>query len=109
MTSQAFRSLMVFIGMMALVGAFHRSQLTRTMARLFAGEGGGEDSYRINKLVGLGTLQVTTKLELKKGQNCVICRCWLSKKFPMCDGAHAPHNRATGDNVGPAIVTVTEE
>lgn len=27
-----------------------------------------------------------------------------SKKFPYCDGAHAAHNAATGDNVGPLII-----
>ena len=31
-------------------------------------------------------------------------RCWKSKKFPYCDGAHAKHNAETGDNVGPLIV-----
>ncbi|WIA15214.1 hypothetical protein OEZ85_001892 [Tetradesmus obliquus] len=34
----------------------------------------------------------------------VFCRCWKSKKFPYCDGAHAKHNTETGDNVGPLIV-----
>mmetsp|Transcript_77577 Transcript_77577/g.203680 ORF Transcript_77577/g.203680 Transcript_77577/m.203680 type:complete len:101 (-) Transcript_77577:68-370(-) len=34
----------------------------------------------------------------------VFCRCWKSKKFPYCDGAHAAHNKLTGDNVGPLIV-----
>ena len=58
----------------------------------------------------------------------VFCRCWKSKTFPYCDGSHAAvrrtrkpvwqarcrrltrgsraqHNKATGDNVGPLIVT----
>lgn len=34
----------------------------------------------------------------------VYCRCWKSKKFPYCDGAHAKHNDETGDNVGPLII-----
>jgi CDGSH-type Zn-finger protein len=34
----------------------------------------------------------------------VFCRCWKSKKFPLCDGSHVAHNRETGDNVGPLIV-----
>lgn len=34
----------------------------------------------------------------------VFCRCWKSKKFPYCDGAHVKHNQETGDNVGPLIV-----
>ncbi|VDN41857.1 unnamed protein product [Dibothriocephalus latus] len=32
------------------------------------------------------------------------CRCWLSSKFPYCDGAHNKHNKETGDNVGPLII-----
>ncbi|KAM8909455.1 CDGSH iron-sulfur domain-containing protein 1 [Spinachia spinachia] len=38
------------------------------------------------------------------GTKAVYCRCWKSKKFPFCDGAHAKHNDATGDNVGPLII-----
>merc|ERR1712126_265267 len=34
----------------------------------------------------------------------VYCRCWKSKKFPYCDGAHNAHNKLTGDNVGPLII-----
>lgn len=38
------------------------------------------------------------------GNKAVFCRCWRSKKFPYCDGAHAKHNESTGDNVGPLII-----
>ncbi|XP_032410465.1 CDGSH iron-sulfur domain-containing protein 1 [Xiphophorus hellerii] len=38
------------------------------------------------------------------GAKAVYCRCWKSKKFPYCDGAHNSHNEETGDNVGPLIV-----
>lgn len=38
------------------------------------------------------------------GTKAVYCRCWKSKKFPFCDGAHAKHNEETGDNVGPLII-----
>lgn len=31
-------------------------------------------------------------------------RCWKSKTFPYCDGAHNEHNKKTGDNVGPVVV-----
>ena len=44
--------------------------------------------------------------EMKDGEKLVLCRCWLSKTFPLCDGAHGNHNRATGDTVGPVIVTI---
>ncbi|KAK2160503.1 hypothetical protein LSH36_132g05056 [Paralvinella palmiformis] len=32
------------------------------------------------------------------------CRCWKSKKFPLCDGSHNAHNEETGDNVGPVVI-----
>lgn len=38
------------------------------------------------------------------GNKSVFCRCWKSKKFPYCDGAHATHNKECGDNIGPLIV-----
>ncbi|XP_029918212.1 CDGSH iron-sulfur domain-containing protein 1 [Myripristis murdjan] len=38
------------------------------------------------------------------GTKAVYCRCWKSKKFPYCDGAHTKHNEETGDNVGPIII-----
>ncbi|KAF6018790.1 hypothetical protein EB796_022893 [Bugula neritina] len=32
------------------------------------------------------------------------CRCWRSKKFPLCDGSHNKHNEDTGDNAGPLVI-----
>ncbi|KAG7035586.1 CDGSH iron-sulfur domain-containing protein NEET [Cucurbita argyrosperma subsp. argyrosperma] len=32
------------------------------------------------------------------------CRCWRSATFPLCDGSHVKHNKATGDNVGPLLL-----
>ena len=34
----------------------------------------------------------------------VMCRCWRSGTFPLCDASHVAHNKETGDNVGPLIV-----
>nr|CDS29709.1 expressed protein [Hymenolepis microstoma] len=33
-----------------------------------------------------------------------FCRCWKSKKFPYCDGAHNAYNKDTGDNIGPLVI-----
>ena len=63
---------------------------------------------RINTKVEQGSAKVVNTLELKAGEKCVICRCWKSGKFPLCDGAHTAHNEATGDNVGPAIISVAK-
>lgn len=38
----------------------------------------------------------------------MYCRCWQSGTFPLCDGAHVPHNKETGDNVGPLILSVAK-
>lgn len=46
---------------------------------------------------------------LEAGGKKVYCRCWQSGTFPLCDGAHMAHNKETGDNVGPLIVSVKKE
>ena len=63
-----------------------------------------ESDQRINNKIDLTSAKVVNTIEMKSGEKCVICRCWKSSKFPNCDGAHAVHNKETGDNVGPVIV-----
>ena len=38
------------------------------------------------------------------GGGVMFCRCFNSKKFPLCDGSHGDHNAACGDNAGPVVV-----
>jgi CDGSH-type Zn-finger protein len=80
-----------------------------TQTRLFAedyelmeGEG------KINLKVDLDSPKVATMDEIESGKK-IYCRCWMSGTFPLCDAAHVKHNKATGDNVGPLIVTVKKE
>lgn len=65
----------------------------------------GNAPARINTLVDVSSEKVVHQISINSGEKAVICRCWESTKFPYCDGAHVQHNKATGDNVGPAIVT----
>jgi len=72
------------------------------------------DLYQISD-DGAGRVNTSYKLESKKvaetfsiedlGNKTVFCRCWQSKKFPLCDGAHGKHNQKCGDNLGPVIIT----
>ena len=57
----------------------------------------------------VGSLHLRLKQVLEAGKKGVYCRCWMSGTFPACDGTHAKHNDATGDNVGPLIVSAAKE
>mmetsp|Transcript_22522 Transcript_22522/g.51568 ORF Transcript_22522/g.51568 Transcript_22522/m.51568 type:complete len:100 (-) Transcript_22522:317-616(-) len=63
---------------------------------------------RINTIVDLDSPKVATMDSIEKGKK-VYCRCWQSGTFPLCDGGHMKHNEATGDNVGPLIVSIKKE
>mmetsp|Transcript_112788 Transcript_112788/g.221122 ORF Transcript_112788/g.221122 Transcript_112788/m.221122 type:complete len:101 (-) Transcript_112788:83-385(-) len=57
----------------------------------------------------VNTIVVSDVEDLKRPDGKVVmCRCWRSKKFPYCDGAHAEHNKLTGDNVGPLIIKASK-
>ena len=78
-----------------------RPRTTSFAARLFDG--------KINAKIELDSPKVATMDKLAPGDKKVYCRCWLSGTFPLCDASHVPHNKETGDNVGPLIVSVPKE
>jgi CDGSH-type Zn-finger protein len=41
-----------------------------------------------------------TKVILQRGEVISLCRCWQSKKFPLCDGAH----KTIDNSWGPVMV-----
>ena len=60
---------------------------------------------RINNSIDLDSPKVATQEKLSDGDKKVYCRCWQSGTFPLCDGSHMAHNKETGDNVGPLILS----
>merc|ERR1711915_136980 len=82
---------------------------------IFIGASTGAGYIASRKITELGRANTTIKLDQDKVVDkfsakdiegkAVYCRCWKSKKFPYCDGAHNAHNKATGDNLGPLIIT----
>lgn len=43
--------------------------------------------------------------DVQAGKKAPICRCWKSKKHPLCDGSHNAWNKETGDKLGPLVVS----
>ncbi len=70
-------------------------------------------SQRANYSIKLGAEKVVDKVALgdivSSDRKNLFCRCWESKTFPYCDGSHAKHNKRTGDNTGPLIITGAPE
>lgn len=60
---------------------------------------------KINTKIDLDSPKVVNTEEVNAGEKKVFCRCWQSGTFPLCDAAHVAHNKETGDNVGPLIVS----
>jgi CDGSH-type Zn-finger protein len=86
--------------------AFSVAPQQSTQTRLFAGDYEPmEGEGKINLKFDLDSPKVATMAEIEKGKK-IYCRCWLSGTWPLCDATHVKHNEATGDNVGPLIVTV---
>jgi CDGSH-type Zn-finger protein len=81
-------------------------RVARVNAALFSTEVPAESvpsGERFNKIIELESAKVVSPMELKAGEKVVLCRCWQSSTFPLCNGSHMKHNKATGDNLGMLI------
>jgi len=75
----------------------------------FIGQKVAKSRARCNYVIKLNTDKVVDTADIEDlGDKKVFCRCWKSKKFPLCDGSHGAHNKETGDNVGPLIIKKKE-
>lgn len=60
---------------------------------------------RVNRKIQKDVDKVVTVAEIEElGDKTCYCRCWKSKKFPLCDGTHNKHNEEFNDNVGPVVI-----
>nr|XP_043632906.1 CDGSH iron-sulfur domain-containing protein NEET [Erigeron canadensis] len=75
---------------------------SRRMVGVVKAEGGGGINPEIRKSEDKVVDSVVVT-ELAKPLT-AYCRCWRSGTFPLCDGSHVKHNKATGDNVGPLLL-----
>lgn len=53
-----------------------------------------------------GALPMKEMYDLAPGKKAPVCRCWKSKKHPLCDGSHNAYNKETGAQLGPLVVSV---
>ncbi|KAL2097495.1 hypothetical protein ACEWY4_006702 [Coilia grayii] len=60
----------------------------------------------INLKIQKETRPVVNEIDIEDLSSTKVCycRCWRSKRFPVCDGSHKKHNQLTGDNVGPLVL-----
>ncbi|XP_059144183.1 CDGSH iron-sulfur domain-containing protein 2 homolog A-like [Physella acuta] len=60
---------------------------------------------KVNHSIQKEDSKVVTQMDIEDiGDKIAFCRCWRSKKFPLCDGSHNKHNDETRDNVGPLLL-----
>lgn len=83
----------------------YAAYLTYTSAKDKSAVGSGKSKPQVNPSIKKDQPKIVDTFDMEDlGNKTVFCRCWRSKKFPYCDGAHGAHNKECGDNVGPLII-----
>eukprot|EP00980_Cylindrotheca_fusiformis_P028615 scaffold22620_cov131-Cylindrotheca_fusiformis.AAC.10 len=95
--------------LIAQAAAFAPVSKPNAQSALFAEYEPMEGEGKMNLKIDLESKKVATVEQLSAGDKKTYCRCWLSGTFPLCDGTHVKHNQATGDNVGPLVISVAKE
>lgn len=79
--------------------------LTFAIYRAFCPNGRPAPSDIVNPSILKKNPKVVDTVEIEDiSEKAVFCRCWRTKNWPYCDGAHGAHNKETGDNVGPIVI-----
>lgn len=99
--------------LLVIVTAVIASLTTLLILQLANSFGGKSKSRKVNNKVKLDATKIVDTIkcpEIEDSAQCkdgkvVMCRCWKSATFPYCDGSHNSHNKETGDNVGPLIIS----
>ncbi|KAK5650787.1 hypothetical protein RI129_001816 [Pyrocoelia pectoralis] len=84
--------------------------LTYVGYRAFCPHGRPKPDGIINPCIRRDERKVVDAFDIEDiSEKVCFCRCWRSKNWPYCDGAHGPHNKETGDNVGPLVLKVNKD
>ncbi|KAL1459450.1 hypothetical protein WDU94_011432 [Cyamophila willieti] len=93
--------------------AFSFSEVLKKMQNMGMGAGKPrfepEPKPRVNKHLFKSDPLVTNRMTIHPSDGpLALCRCWESKKFPLCDGAHRAHNEKNKDNIGPVLICASD-
>ncbi|KAL8600628.1 hypothetical protein ACOMHN_030284 [Nucella lapillus] len=96
LSSQEWLSLVPFVGTVSL--------LVYVTVLAFKPQPKPKDT-EVNLKIQKESSKVVNMVDIEDlGDKISYCRCWRSKKFPLCDGSHNKHNEDTNDNVGPLVL-----
>ncbi|XP_046359402.1 CDGSH iron-sulfur domain-containing protein 2 homolog B-like [Haliotis rufescens] len=96
LTGQDWLSLIPFVGTVSLI-VYVTVQAFKPKVE--------KKNFPVNLKIQKENAKVVNMVDIEDlGDKVSYCRCWRSKKFPLCDGSHNKHNDEMGDNVGPLVL-----